>query len=69
MRKKISESGVVVRGISVDIDTELMAKVLAHVKRSSKAQIYREAVAKLFREEFGNKNVKQVIKELGIKIS
>jgi len=64
--RRIGEKGVIVRGIATDADTELMAKVLARVKRSSKAQVYREAVAKLFREEFGNKQVHQVIKELGV---
>jgi len=52
----------IVRGISTDANTEMMAKVLAFVKRSSKAQVYREAVAKLFREEFGNKPVHQEIR-------
>lgn len=66
MARRIGENGVIVRGIATDANTELMAKVLALVKRSSKAQVYREAVAKLFREEFGNKPVHQVIKELGV---
>jgi len=66
--RRVSKYGVIVRGISTDPDTEMMAKILAIVKRSSKAQIYREAVAKLFREEFGNKTVQQVIKELGVEI-
>ena len=66
MTRRIGEKGVIVRGIATDVNTELMAKVLAIVKRSSKAQVYREAVAKLFREEFGNKPVQQVIKELGV---
>lgn len=68
MAQRIAEKGVIVRGISTDANTELMAKVLAYVKRSSKAQVYREAVAKLFREEFGNKSVHQVIKELGVEL-
>ena len=68
MAQKVGGKGVIVRGISTDIDTERMAKLLAIVKRSSKAQIYREAVAKLFREEFGNKNIQQVIKELGVEL-
>ncbi len=68
MAQRIAEKGVTVRGISTDANTELMAKVLDYVKRSSKAQVYREAVAKLFREEFGNKSIKQVIKELGVEL-
>ncbi len=68
MAQRVSGKGGVVRGISTDMDTERMAKVLALVKRSSKAQVYREAVAKLFREEFGNKSIKQVIKELGVEL-
>ncbi len=68
MAQRIAEKGVIVRGISTDANTELMAKVLAYVKRSSKAQVYREAVAKLFREEFGNRSVQQVIKELGVEL-
>ena len=68
MARRIGENGVIVRGISTDANTELMAKVLALVKRSSKAQVYREAVAKLFREEFGNKSVQQVINELGVEL-
>ncbi|AJC70906.1 t26-2p [Thermococcus guaymasensis DSM 11113] len=68
MARRIGEKGVIVRGIATDANTELMAKVLAHVKKSSKAQVYREAVAKLFRDEFGNKSVHQVIKELGVEL-
>jgi len=68
MARRIGEKGVIVRGISTDMNTELMAKVLALVKKSSKAQVYREAVAKLFREEFGNKSVQQVMKELGVEL-
>jgi len=68
MAQRVGEKGVIVRGISTDANTEMMAKVLAFVKRSSKAQVYREAVAKLFREEFGNKPVHQVIRELGVEI-
>lgn len=68
MTQRVSGKGVVVRGISTDMDTEMMAKILAIVKRSSKAQIYREAVAKLFREEFGNRSIQQVIKELGVEL-
>ena len=68
MARRIGEKGVIVRGISTDMNTELMAKALAVVKRSSKAQVYREAVAKLFREEFGNKSIHQVIKELGVDV-
>jgi len=68
MARKIGGNGVIVRGISTDVNTELMAKALAYVKKSSKAQVYREAVAKLFREEFGNKSVHQVLKELGVEL-
>ncbi len=68
MVQRVGEKGVIVRGISTDMRTEMMAKVLAIVKSSSKAQVYREAVAKLFREEFGNKPVQQVIKELGVEL-
>jgi len=68
LTQRVSGKGVVVRGISTDMDTEMMAKILAIVKRSSKAQIYREAVAKLFREEFGNRSIQQVIKELGVEL-
>ncbi|AMM53478.1 hypothetical protein [Pyrococcus kukulkanii] len=68
MAQRVGKKGVIVRGISTDVDTEMMAKILAIVKKSSKAQVYREAVAKLFREEFGNKSIQQVIKELGVEL-
>ncbi len=60
--------GAIVRGVSTDVQTEMMAKLLAIVKRSSKAQVYREGVRKLFKEEFGTVNVERVMKELGIKL-
>lgn len=51
-----------VRGIYIDSEIELKAKALAKIKGSSVNQVFREALLKLYREELGNTNPKDVLK-------
>ncbi|RLF81340.1 hypothetical protein DRN44_05935 [Thermococci archaeon] len=53
-------------GFYIDKDIELMLSVLAKKKKSNKSQVVREAIIRMFEQEFNTTKVESVAKRLGL---